>query len=94
MIGLDRDRVFVALTRPQTLAGVTYSVVILNVILTTELFLIFKTFLVFLFAALLHLTAWIACARDVRALDIWLVRASRCPRSRTWSLWRCNCYAP
>ena len=94
MESLEKDRVFVALTRPQTFAGVTYSVVILNVILTTELFLVLKSPLVLLMALIVHFAGWIACARDIRALDIWMVRLSRCPRQSTWSLWRCNCYGP
>jgi len=41
---LNRDTVFVALTRPQMFAGVTYTFFILNGILAAELFLIFKSF--------------------------------------------------
>jgi type IV secretion system protein VirB3 len=94
MGGLDRDVVFVALTRPQTFAGVTYSIVVINVVATTELFLIFKTPLVLVAALLLHAAAWIASLREPRIFDIWLVRVSRCPRVRTWSIWRCNSYRP
>ena len=42
-IGLERDTVFVALTRPQMFAGVTYSVFVANAIIATELFLIFRS---------------------------------------------------
>ena len=74
------------------LGGVTYSFVILNVILTTELFLIFKSPLVLLVAVLLHAIGWLACLREPRIFDIWLVKISKCPRVRTWSIWRCNSY--
>jgi type IV secretion system protein VirB3 len=94
MGGLDRDVVFVALTRPQTFAGVTYSVVVINAIATTELFLIFKSPLVLVAAILLHAAAWFASLREPRVFDIWLVKVSRCPRVRTWSIWRCNSYRP
>ncbi len=92
MSSLDRDLVFTGLTRPQTFGGVTYSVVILNVIVTTELFLIFKSPLVLLGAFVFHGVGWLACLRDPRIFDIWLVKVSRCPRVRTWSIWRCNSY--
>lgn len=91
---LDRDVVFVALTRPQTFAGVTYSVVVLNVVATTELFLLLKSPWVLLAAAVFHAAAWLACLKEIRIFDIWLVRISRTPRIRTWSIWRCNSYRP
>lgn len=40
---LERDRLFIALTRPQMFAGVTYSFFVINAVLAAELFLIFKT---------------------------------------------------
>jgi len=92
MSELDRDIMFVALTRPQTFLGVTYSVVILNIVITTELFLLFKSPLVLPFAMLFHAVAWLACLREPRIFDIWLVKAARCPRARTWNIWRGNCY--
>jgi type IV secretion system protein VirB3 len=94
MAELERDILFVALTRPQTFAGVTYSVVILNVVVTTELFLIIKSPFVLLFAILFHLGAWLACLNEPRIFDIWLVKTARCPRARTWATWRGNCYRP
>ena len=92
MSGLDRDVVFVALTRPQTLAGVTYGVVIANVVATTELFLLFKTPWVLALAGIFHMVAWLSSLREPRIFDIWLVKTSRCPRPTTWSIWRCNSY--
>lgn len=94
MSGLDRDTVFVALTRPQTFAGVTYAVVVMNAVVTTELFLLFKSPWVLLAAAVVHAVAWLASLREPRIFDIWLVKVSRCPRTQTWRIWRCNSYRP
>lgn len=94
MSGLDRDIIFVALTRPQTFAGVTYGVVVVNAVVSTELFLLSKSVWVLGFAALFHLVAWLASLREPRSFDIWLVKTSRCPRPKTWSIWRCNSYRP
>jgi type IV secretion system protein VirB3 len=52
---LRRDTLFNALTRPQMFAGVTYSYFVINVILTVELFLVFKSFWVLLVGLALHL---------------------------------------
>ncbi|MBX9813411.1 MAG: VirB3 family type IV secretion system protein [Sphingomonas sp.] len=92
MAELERDRLFVALTRPQVFAGVPYSFLVINAIATTELFLIFKSPWVFLAALLLHLLGFVTCLGEPRFFDLWLVKASRCPRVRNYRLWRCNSY--
>jgi type IV secretion system protein VirB3 len=94
MSGLDRDLLFVGLTRPQTFAGVTYSFVVINAVVTTELFMMTKSPWVLLGAFALHCIGWLACLREPRIFDIWLIKASKCPRLRTWSIWRCNSYRP
>ena len=94
MNGLDRDTLFVGLTRPQMLLGVTYGFAILNVIVTTELFLLFKSAWVLLAAVLIHAAGWVACLRDPHVFDLWLVKVRRCPRVRSYRRWRCNSYRP
>ena len=94
MDGLERDTLFVALTRPQMLLGVNYVYVIANAILITELFLIFKSPWVLLVALVLHAVGWIACLRDPHIFNLWLVKLRRCPRVRNYRIWRCNSYRP
>ncbi len=91
---LDRDPVFGALTRPQMFAGVTYSVFVLNAVVTAELFLITKSFWVFLVALVIHAAGYVACLKEPRIFDLWLTRVSRCPRVRNYRLWGCNSYRP
>lgn len=94
MDGLERDTLFVALTRPQMLLGVSYSYAICNAIITTELFLLFKSPWVLLAALIVHLIGWLACLRDPHFLDLWLVKIRRCPRVRNYRIWHCNSYRP
>lgn len=94
MTGLDRDRLFVALTRPQMFAGVTYSLFVANAVIATELFLIFKSIWVLPVALLVHAAGVIGCAREPRFFELFLVKAARCPRIRNRALWRCNSYRP
>lgn len=91
---LNRDAVFVALTRPQMLAGVTYSLFIANGILAAELFLIFKSFWVIAAALAAHFAAMMLCLREPRFFDLWIIRVARCPRVRNHGLWGCNSYRP
>ena len=91
---LDRDRLFVALTKPQMFLGVTYSFLVANLIVTTELFLIFKAVWVIAAALVIHILGWIAHLYDPRIFDIWIVTRSRCPHAGNRALWGCNSYTP
>jgi len=91
---LDRATVFVALTRPQMFAGVTYNFFIVNAILTAELFLIFKSFWAILGALVVHFVGAALCMREPRFFDLWIARVSRCPRVKNHRLWACNSYKP
>jgi type IV secretion system protein VirB3 len=91
---LNRDTVFVALTRPQMFAGVTYTFFVANGILAAELFLIFKSFWAIGIALIVHLVGTLACLREPRFFDLWIARVSRCPRVKNHALWGCNSYRP
>jgi type IV secretion system protein VirB3 len=92
--GLERDTLFVRLTRPQMFAGVTYSIFVANVVVATELFLIFKSLWVVAAALLLHGAGVLLCVREPRIFDLWLARVSKCPRIKNYRVWGCNSYRP
>jgi type IV secretion system protein VirB3 len=91
---IERDTCFVALTRPQMFAGVTYSYFVANVVIATELFLIFKSIWVVAAALLIHGVGVLLCIREPRFFDLWLARVSKCPRSKNYQVWGCNSYRP
>ena len=93
-MSLVRAPVFRALTRPQMFGGVTYSFFILNAAVTTEAFLVTRSFLALPIALLVHAAGYVACLREPRIFDLWLTKVSRCPRTRNWKRWGCNSYAP
>ncbi len=94
MSELSRTPVFRALTQPQMFAGVTYSFFVINGVVTTEAFLITRSFWAFGVAVLVHVVGYLACLREPRIFDLWLVKVSRCPRVRDWRRFRCNTYHP
>jgi type IV secretion system protein VirB3 len=94
MAQLERDTLFVALTRPQMFAGVTYSYFVANAVIATELFLIFRSPWVLAVALLVHVAGVLLCLREPRFFDLWIARISRCPRTRNYPIWRCNSYCP
>lgn len=91
---LRREPVFTALTRPQMFAGVTYSFFVLNGVITAELFLITKSLWALVAALVIHAAGYLACLREPRIFDLWLVKASRHPRVRNHAHWRANSYRP
>ena len=91
---LRQETIFLALTRPQMFAGVTYSFFILNVVVAAELFLIFKSFWALTAAAFLHAVGSLLCLREPRFFDLWIARVRLCPRIRNYAVWRCNSYRP
>lgn len=94
MAGLKADIVFGALTRPQMFGGVTYTFFVANAIVTAELFLLTKSLWVLLLSVGLHLIGSLACLKEPRIFDLWLIRISRAPRVKNWAVWRCNSYMP
>lgn len=91
---LVREPVFTALTRPQMFAGVTYTFFVLNALVVMELFLVTKSFWVLPIALVLHGFGTIACLREPRVFDLWLLRARRAPRLPGFAARRCNSYRP
>jgi type IV secretion system protein VirB3 len=89
---LTRTPVFRALTRPQMFAGVTYNFFVINLLVTTEAFLVTRSFLALPVAVLVHMAGYLACLREPRIFDLWLTKVSRCPRVPNWKRWRSNSY--
>ena len=91
---LRRDTLFVALTRPQMFAGVTYSFFIINGVIAVELFIVFRSLWALIAALVIHLAGMVASLREPRFVDLWLTRVRNCPRVKNHALWRCNSYRP
>ena len=77
MTPLNRIPIFRALTQPQMFAGVTYSYFIINLVVTTEIFLITRSFWAIPAAAAIHAIGYMACLREPRIFDLWISKVSR-----------------
>jgi len=91
--GLVRYPVHRALTRPQMFGGVTFNFFVINAALTTEAFLITRSFWALAVALAVHGFGYMACLREPRVFDLWITRVSKCPRVANWRRWGCNSYA-
>ncbi|GGD65591.1 type VI secretion protein [Erythrobacter arachoides] len=90
---LTRHPVHRALTRPQMFAGVTFNYFVINLIVTTEAFLIFQSLWIIPIPLIMHGVGYFACLREPRFFDLWLTRVSKCPRVKNYKRWGCNSYA-
>lgn len=93
-MALSRSPVFTSLTRPQMFGGVTYSYFVLNGVISTEAFLVTRSFWALLVAVIVHVIGYFACLREPRFFDLWITKVSRTPRVKNWKRWGCNSYAP
>jgi type IV secretion system protein VirB3 len=94
MANLPSDPIFKALTRPQMVAGVTYSYAVINLIVTIEGFIITKSFWILALPILAHLAGVLACLDEPRLIDLWLGRVRLCPNVPNRAFWSANSYSP
>ena len=94
--GLRADPLFVGATRPPMRWGVTYSALLVNGVVTMEIFLVTKNLLTLLLAAPIHGVCALLCARDPRFFDLALLWGrTRIPALLTNArLWKSSSYSP
>ena len=90
---LVRHPVHRALTRPQMFAGVTLNYFIINIGVTTEVFLITGSWIALPVAVVMHGIGYFSCMREPRIFDLWITKVSKCPRIKNYKRWGCNSYA-
>jgi type IV secretion system protein VirB3 len=68
--GLTADVLFVAATRPPMRWGAPYLAILINMVITMELFLLVQNPLVLLIAVPVHGVCALLCARDARFFEL------------------------
>lgn len=94
--GLTADLLFVAATRPPTRWGVPYLALLVNMVLTMEIFLMVKNPLILLLAIPIHGLCFLLCTRDVRIFELGMLWAQTRMPGMLANLvpWRANTYSP
>jgi type IV secretion system protein VirB3 len=94
--GLAADVLFVAATRPPTRWGVPYLALLINAVMTMEVFLMVKNPLILLLAVPIHGVCMLLCARDARIFELAMLWAQTRMPGIVANLiaWRGNSYSP
>jgi type IV secretion system protein VirB3 len=76
---IEADSLFLGLTRPPMLAGVSYTFAALNGIFSLLAFIITNNFF-YLFVLLpgIHAIGWLICLKEPRAIELFVARMSKC----------------
>jgi type IV secretion system protein VirB3 len=95
--GIVGDTLFVGMTRPSMVWGVTYSAMMFNIIITTESFIVTKNLAWLLAFVPVHGVLYLVCLYEPRFFDLLqLWGRTRLPAMLGGNLryWRANSYSP
>ncbi len=94
--GLAADPLFVGVTRPPMRWGVAYEALLLNLVVTMEVFVLTKNLLTLFIALPIHGICALLCARDPRFFHLMLlwVRTRLPAYLGTVRVWRAASYSP
>ena len=79
---LEVDMLFLGLTRPSMLFGVSYTVVLANFFLCMMYFVITSDFLGFLALPLIHGVAYVLSEREPLFLELFMIKQQKCNRCK------------
>jgi type IV secretion system protein VirB3 len=95
--GIVADPLFIGMTRPSMVWGVTYSAMMFNILVTTESFIVTKNLAWLLAFAPIHGMLYLVCLYEPRFFDLLqLWGRTRLPAllAGNLRLWRANSYSP
>lgn len=76
---IGADPLFMGLTRPPMLMGVSYTFAAMNGIISLLAFIITsKFFYLLVMLPLFHMVAWFICLKEPRAIELFVARMSKC----------------
>lgn len=77
---LGVDPLFLALTRPALIGGVTFSYFAMNSMICIIIFILTSQFKIFLLGFLIHGIGMVLCKHEPLAVDILVNKMKKCPR--------------
>lgn len=89
-----KDHLFVALTKPPMLFGVSYTFFIVNALAGLLIFIMYNDFRILLVVVPIHGIGYYLCSEEPLFIELFLLRSSKCNKSRNGLYHGGNSYDP
>ncbi len=90
---LSTDPLFVGLTRPSMIFGVSVQYAMLNLMVSVTIFIQKPSIYIILIASVMHLIGYLLCFREPRLIELYLNYANKCNRCSNKSYYGANSYS-
>ena len=91
---LKADPLFVGLTRPPMLFGVSYNFAVINAIFSMFFYIMTSEFTYFAMMFPMHVVGYYLCSKEPLFIELFLKRNQTCPRCWNFTYHRGNSYDP
>ena len=91
---MSSNRLFVGMTRPAMVLGVTYSGLILNLMVVVPGFVMLNSFWPLVAALPIHIGQWLLCRWEPRFFDLIMVWAKTKAGAKDRYIWKGSTYRP
>lgn len=89
---IKADTLFLGLTRPPMLFGVSYAFTLLNFLLCIILYLIYVQFKFIFLIFPIHLVGYYLCSKEPLFIELIQIKVSKCMSVPNKSHYKSNCY--
>lgn len=90
---LATDPLFVGLTRPPMIFGVSIQYAMLNMLISLVIFIQDSSIYIILIAAIVHLFGYILCFKEPRFMELYINYSNKCNQCRNRSYYGANSYS-
>ena len=90
---LEADPLFVGLTRPTMIFGVSIQYAMLNMMISVTWYIQSSGIEILFVAAFVHLVGYILCFKEPRFMELYLNKASKCNQCPNKSFYGANSYS-
>ena len=87
------DPLFVGLTRPPLIFGVSMHFALLNLLISSTAFIQSSSIKIIFFAAIIHFVGYILCFKEPRFLELYINKFSRCNQCTNKRYYGANSYS-
>lgn len=90
---LASDPLFVGLTRPTMIFGVSIQFAMLNMMVSVSVFIQKSDVTIIFFAGVMHLIGYLLCFKEPRFMELYLNKAGKCNQCPNKSYYGSNSYS-